>query len=88
MYSLKIKQKALKEAGRLPEGVKRQVEETLKVLQTKPIPARTYDIKKMRGVEDTYRIRLGDTRIVYTIKRGQRIIVIHYIGSREKAYKS
>ena len=88
MYSLKIKRKALKEAGRLPEGVKRQVEETLKVLQTKPIPARTYDIKKMRGVEDTYRIRLGDTRIVYTIKRGQRIIVIHYIGSREKAYKS
>ena len=88
MYSLKIKRKALKVAGRLPEGVKRQVEETLKVLQTKPIPARTYEIKKMRGVEDTYRIRIGDTRIVYTIKRGQRIIVIHYIGSREKAYKS
>jgi mRNA interferase RelE/StbE len=86
LYSLKIKRKALKAVRRLPEGVKRQVEETLKVLQTKPIPARTYDIKKMRGVEDTYRI--GDTRIVYTIKRGQRIIIIHYIGSREKAYKS
>jgi mRNA interferase RelE/StbE len=88
LYSLKIKRKALKAVRRLPEGVKRRVEETLKVLQTKPIPARTYDIKKMRGVEDTYRIRIGDTRIVYTIKRGQRIIIIHYIGSREKAYKS
>ena len=88
MYSLKIKRKALKAARRLPKGVKRQVEETLKVLQTKPIPARTYDIKKMRGVEDTYRIRIGDTRIVYSIERGQRIIIIHYIGSREKAYKS
>ncbi len=88
MYSLKIKRKALKAARGLPKGVKRQVEETLKVLQNKPIPARTYDIKKMRGVEDTYRIRIGGTRIVYTIERGQRIIIIHYIGSREKAYKS
>ena len=88
MYSLKIKRKALKAVRGLPKGVKRQVEETLKVLQTKPIPARTHDIKKMRGVEDTYRIRIGDTRIVYTIKRGQRTIIIHYIGSREKAYKS
>jgi mRNA-degrading endonuclease RelE of RelBE toxin-antitoxin system len=64
------------------------VEEVLKVLQTKPLPAGTYDTKKMRVAEDTYRIRIEATRVVYTIEREQRTIIIHYIGSREKAYKS
>ena len=68
-------------------GVKRQVEDALKILQTKPVPTRIYDVKKMQGVQDTFRIRIGDTRIVYTVMKAQNHIIIHYIGSREKAYK-
>jgi len=63
------------------------VEDALKTLQTKPVPARIYDVKKMRGIQDTFRIRVGDTRIVYTVIKAQNQIIIHYIGSREKAYK-
>jgi len=86
-YTLKIKRKALNNLQRLPQYLKPPIEDALKILQTKPIPARIYDIKKMHGTENTYRIRIGDIRIVYTIMRPQKEIIIHFICPRGKAYK-
>ncbi len=63
-----------------------QFEDTLDNLKLKPIPARTNDVKKLTGMKNTYRIRIGDTRIVYTIEWNDKIITIHYVGPRGDAY--
>lgn len=68
MYTLKVKRSALKTLTKLPKGTKRQVEETLDTLKTRPIPARTNDVIKLKGVKDSFRIRIGDIRMVYTIE--------------------
>ena len=42
---------------------------------------------KLKGYENTYRIRIGDYRIVYEVFWGRKRIVIHFIGRRKAAYR-
>jgi mRNA-degrading endonuclease RelE of RelBE toxin-antitoxin system len=41
----------------------------------------------LRGYENTYRIRVGVLRIVYEVNWDKKRILIHFIGSRERAYE-
>ena len=50
------------------------------------MPAKAFDVTKLKGYDNVYRIRIGDLRIVYQVMWIERIIVIAYIGPREKAY--
>jgi mRNA interferase RelE/StbE len=44
-------------------------------------------VKKLKGEENAYRIRVGDYRIVYTINDVIKIIEIQRIRHRKDAYK-
>ncbi len=50
------------------------------------MPARLYDVKKLQGVKDTCRIRIGRIRIVYAILWSDKVILISRISPRESAY--
>lgn len=45
------------------------------------------DIKKMSGVDDTYRLRCGDYRIVFEVKKHIVTILIIKIGHRKEVYR-
>ncbi len=83
MFEVQFSSKAKKEFDQLKNL---RVEETLTMLKIDPIPAKRYDVKKMRGVKDTFRIRIGDIRIVYTILWKVKIILIARIGDRKNVY--
>jgi len=44
------------------------------------------DIKKMRGIDNLYRLRVGDYRVLFTPEHG--IIKIEKIGSRGDVYNA
>ena len=50
-------------------------------------PFRELDVVKLRGYENTYRIRVGDYRMVYEILWSERRIIVHHVAHREKAYR-
>ncbi len=83
-----MKRRALKGLKNLDEESKLRdrVIENLEILKEYPIP-RLLNLKKLRGYEDTYRIRIGRIRIVYSINWGEGRMIIHFIGPREKAYR-
>jgi len=56
-------------------------------LKIDPIPFRKADVSKLKGYDNIYSIRVEDLRIVYEVLWADRIITVHYIGAREKAYK-
>ena len=43
------------------------------------------DVKKLKGFEDEYRLRVGDLRVLFSIQNG--IIFINDIQSRGQVYK-
>ena len=44
------------------------------------------DVTKLKGYDNTYRIRVGETRIVYAVSWTERKILVHYVGPRGNAY--
>jgi mRNA interferase RelE/StbE len=56
----------------------------IEVLQGDPIPRQS---QKLRGTERTYRLRVGDYRVIYEVEPGMHVIVIYYIRHRREAYR-
>ena len=45
------------------------------------------DIKKLKGKTDTYRLRVGDYRVIYLMIRKDLKIFIQHIKHRKEVYK-
>jgi len=86
MFTVEVKRRALRKLEKLDEKRKRKLEEIIMVLKEDPVPFRKMDLCKLRGYHNEYRIRFGNMRLVYTVSWAERKILIHYIGTREKAY--
>lgn len=43
--------------------------------------------RKMQGMEDTYRVRVGAYRVVYRIDDADRIVLVTRIGHRREVYR-
>lgn len=87
MFRLRIKRKQLRVIENLSEPVKGHIRDALNVLKVDPVPVKSYDIKKIQGYDSVYRIRVGKSRILYSVDWAEKIISIHYVGSRKKAYR-
>jgi mRNA-degrading endonuclease RelE of RelBE toxin-antitoxin system len=44
------------------------------------------NVKKLKGYENTYRIRVGSWRIIYKVIKNEKSIVIYDILPRKSAY--
>ncbi len=86
MFNIALKQSAAKSLKRLPLNYKSKIIECLHHLSEDPFPE-GYDLKKLSGFKDFFRIRLGKYRIVYSVDLDNMVITIWFIGHRSKAYK-
>jgi len=71
----------------LPEANRKKIAELLDTLQENPIPVETFDIKKLKGLKDTCRVRVGRYRVVYTVFWDKKEIAVSKIEPRKSAYK-
>jgi mRNA interferase RelE/StbE len=83
-YEVEWKNSAKKELKRLPRQVITKV-----ILAVEKLPNNHYPIgsKKLVGTEHTYRLRIGDYRIVYSIQNDRLIIEIIRVAHRKDIYK-
>lgn len=87
MFAIKIKRKAFRKLAKLNQKQKRNIKTIILILKSDPVPFKKADVCKLQGYDSTYRIRIGDLRIVYQVFWNKKAILIHYIGPREKAYE-
>jgi mRNA interferase RelE/StbE len=87
LFELTVSPKARKGLKKIPDYSKRDIAELLLVMQENPVPAEQYDVTKLKGRRDTFRVRKGDFRIIYTVNWNEREIRILLIKPRETAYK-
>ena len=84
LYKITWKNSARNELKKLGREVIPKILEAVESLATNPFPAR---VRKILGSEYTYRIRVGDYRIVYNIISSTLVIEVIRVGHRKNIYK-
>jgi len=83
-YQIEFKSSALKELERLPRQIIPRAIAAIKGLAENPFPS---GVKKLAGFERTYRVRVGDYRIMYEIHEDRLIIEIIRVKYRKDVYR-
>lgn len=83
-YEVRFKPSALRELRRLPRQAQEQLAPVLDALAEKPRPP---GVVKMEGLENTYRVRSGNYRIVYEIHDDTLLVRIVRLRKRSEAYR-
>jgi mRNA interferase RelE/StbE len=82
-YSIAWKRSAAQELKKLPREVVGRILKVVEQLATEPYPS---GVRKLVGAEHTYRIRVGDYRIIYSVMASALIIEIIRVGHRRDIY--
>ena len=83
-YQIEFKPSASQELEKLPKQIIPKVVEAIQGLAENPYPQ---GVKKLTGFDRTYRIRVGDYRIMYGIYEKLLMIEIIRIRHRKDAYR-
>jgi mRNA interferase RelE/StbE len=83
-YQVRWKRSAAKELKTLPRATLLRVLEAVDTLATDPRPR---NARKLTGSERTYRIRVGDYRVLYTVEDDMLTVEVVRVGHRRDAYR-
>jgi mRNA interferase RelE/StbE len=85
MYQVLFEDSAQKQLRKLDRTVQSRLLKALSKLTLEPRPA---GVKQLKNVEDLYRLRSGDYRVLYRIKDDQLRILVVALAHRREVYQS
>lgn len=83
-YRLIVKPSAERDVERLPRPIRRRVLDRLARIEA---DARAPGSVKLAGAKATYRVRVGDWRIVYEIDDAQGTVFVTIVAHRREVYR-
>ena len=83
VYQVSLKRSAEKELDALQANIRERINKRLLTLEENP---RASGIKKLQG-EESYRLRVGDYRVLYTVDDKLKRVVILAVGHRREVYR-
>ena len=84
-YVVVFKKSALKELQDLPKKIQQKIIDAAQLLALNPY-TELLQIKKLKGNEILYRVRIQDYRIIYVIDNHTIKITVIKIGHRKEVY--
>lgn len=81
-FSVRLNNKAEKQFQGLESDFKERARQLFFDLEQAPVPFKKYDLKKIKGEANTYRIRLSRFRVLYTIFHEEKIVRVTKIERR------
>ncbi len=85
-YRIEFVKSARKEFEALPAKTQDKVVEALNLLAQNPY-SEFLQIKKLKGAEGLFRIRVGEYRVVYEVRNQVLTVVVIKIGHRKDVYR-
>ncbi|QHG18284.1 type II toxin-antitoxin system RelE/ParE family toxin [Nostoc sp. ATCC 53789] len=83
-YEVKFSRGAKKQFRKLPIDVQQRIQTKINDLAIEPRPN---GVKKLQGDDNSYRIRVGDYRVVYEIDDDVLIVTVIKVKHRSEIYK-
>lgn len=84
-YRVQIEPSALDALKALPKKDRERVRKKINALAALP---RSRKAEKLEGVEELYRVRSGDYRVVYQIRDDVLLVVVVRVGNRRDVYRN
>ena len=84
MYAVFFSGKAKKFFKRCNEEIRQRLVKLFGIFELSPVPAGEYDVIKVKGAKDRYRIRLSSYRIVYDVHFDEKEIRVLKIERRDE----
>jgi mRNA interferase RelE/StbE len=86
VYEVVFKKSAAKELQGLPGKIQQRILDAVRLLSLNPY-TELLQIKKMKGADPLYRVRLQDYRVIYLIENQIIKVTIIKIGHRKEVYE-
>ncbi len=83
-YEVEFSRGAKKQFRKLPIDVQQRIQTKINELAIEPRPN---GVKKLQGDDNSYRVRVGDYRVVYEVDDNVLIITVIKVGHRSDIYK-
>lgn len=87
MYKIKISSKALKSLNKLPSTEITRISNFIDSLEGLSNPVDLPNCKKLKGMLDVYRYRVGNYRVIVKKETDNLVILVLHIGHRQNIYK-
>lgn len=84
-YSVELARSAERELWRIPEPARSKIYRSIRSLTDDPRPTGS---KKLVGHKNGWRLRIGNYRVLYTIRDVVRIVRVESVGHRKDVYRS
>jgi mRNA interferase RelE/StbE len=84
MYQVRITRSAEKQLKKLTPPVQRKLAAVIMSLAIEPRP---YGSKKLAATVNSYRVRVGDYRVIYDIYEREIVVSVLKIGHRRDIYR-
>lgn len=83
-YEVAYDPKAAKELRKLDKPIARRVARAISALAIDPRPP---GVKPLVGYSDLWRLRVGDHRVIYTIRDAELVVLALHIAHRGSVYR-
>jgi mRNA interferase RelE/StbE len=83
-YRITFTPEASREFSSLPKDVQRRIDPRILALADNPWPPGS---KKLKGMKNLHRIRIGDYRVVYQVQSDVLLVLVVRIGHRREIYR-
>ncbi len=84
MYKLEIKDVAEKSLSKIPQPYRERIKKKIYSLADNPFPP---DSKKLKESDNLRRVRVGQYRVIYEVKKDEILVLIVKIGHRKDVYR-
>lgn len=83
-FSVQYDSRALKELQKLDKPVRRRIVTAVSALSQDPRPP---GVRRLVGYPDLWRLRVGDYRVVYTVRDSELVVLLLRVAHRREVYR-
>jgi mRNA interferase RelE/StbE len=83
-WTVIVQPPARRSLNRLPAKLRERILRALIRLEADPFVG---DVRKLSGQRDTWRLRIGDYRVIYEIEGDRLLVLVIRIGHRRDVYR-
>ncbi|MBS0151355.1 MAG: type II toxin-antitoxin system RelE/ParE family toxin [Nitrospira sp.] len=84
LYQIEFSRQADRQFRNLPSQIQQRLRSRIDSLAITPRPQGS---EKLSGVDQLYRIRVGDYRIIYAVEDNRLLVLVVKVGHRREIYR-